>query len=302
MTQNLESLKYLNQTLTSIRGIVHTMKTLSAINALPYEHAARSISAYHATVLKGFSAFFHRHGPVAMLPGGVATHVVVAFGSDQGLCGNYNQTVAIGAAQFLAPLRAADTNTRVLCVGARMKDALAGQGVSAESTLLPPASADGIERLAGELVTRLDDIRRETLPGEVAVSLAFMRASSDGLSKPIIVGLLPLDHETIATAAQPWMSRSLPDYTMAPDDLFAALIRSHLFASVFRAAADALVTENAARLAQMQQAEKSVDKRLEELKTETRIVRQSEITTELLDVIIGFEALKRRGKKRGKHL
>ena len=75
-----------------------------------------------------------------------------------------------------------------------------------------------------------------------------------------------------------------------------SLIRGHLFASLFRAASEALVTENAARLALMQQAEQSVDDQLEALKSETRAMRQSEITTELLDVIIGFEALKK-GKK-----
>ena len=44
----------------------------------------------------------------------------------------------------------------------------------------------------------------------------------------------------------------------------------------------------------MQQAEQSVDDRLDALMSETRTVRQDEITTELLDVIIGFEALKGR--------
>jgi F-type H+-transporting ATPase subunit gamma len=72
----------------------------------------------------------------------------------------------------------------------------------------------------------------------------------------------------------------------------AALIRSYLFAEIFRAAAEAMVTENAARLARMQQAERSVDEQLEALTAEMRSVRQTEITTELLDVIIGFEALK----------
>jgi F-type H+-transporting ATPase subunit gamma len=80
---------------------------------------------------------------------------------------------------------------------------------------------------------------------------------------------------------------------MQPDELFMALIRGHLFASLFRAAAEALVTENAARLALMQQAEQSVDDRLDALQSETRALRQTEITTELLDVIIGFEALKK---------
>ena len=91
---------------------------------------------------------------------------------------------------------------------------------------------------------------------------------------------------------------SLPQFSLPPDQLLAALIRSYLFAELFRAGAEALVTENAARLARMQQAEQSVDEKLEELTAETRSVRQSEITTELLDVIIGFEALKDRDKRK----
>ncbi|MDO6590361.1 MULTISPECIES: F0F1 ATP synthase subunit gamma [Rhodobacterales] len=55
-----------------------------------------------------------------------------------------------------------------------------------------------------------------------------------------------------------------------------------------------------ARLAIMQQAEQSVDDRLGALKSDTRAMRQSEITNELLDVIIGFEALKMdKRRKRG---
>lgn len=53
----------------------------------------------------------------------------------------------------------------------------------------------------------------------------------------------------------------------------------------------------------MQQAEQSIDGRLESLTAEMRAVRQSEITTELLDIIIGFEALKARdkGKQTDRH-
>ena len=54
-----------------------------------------------------------------------------------------------------------------------------------------------------------------------------------------------------------------------------------------------MVTENSARLALMQQAEQSVDERIEEVTGELRSVRQDEITNELMDVIIGFEALKK---------
>jgi F-type H+-transporting ATPase subunit gamma len=84
---------------------------------------------------------------------------------------------------------------------------------------------------------------------------------------------------------------------MAADALLSSLIRSHIFASVFRASAEAMVTENAARLALMQQAEQSVDERIGVVTGDLRSVRQTEITNELMDVIIGFEALKKKPKK-----
>lgn len=93
---------------------------------------------------------------------------------------------------------------------------------------------------------------------------------------------------------QPWVSRSLPNFTMPASDLLAELVVGHLFSSLFRASAEAVVTENAARFALMRQAEQSIDDRLEELKAETRTVRKTEITTEFLDIIAGFEALSKR--------
>ncbi len=298
MAQTLETLNRNMKTLESIRSIVHTMKTLSAINAHPYEHAARSIDAYHATVLQSFRAFLHRNGPLTFTTGEIPTQVIVVFGSDHGMCGSYNEIVATKVSKYLADL-APDRNTpHVLCVGAQLNDALNGQDIWPESTLFPPASAEGIGRLAGEIVTRLDNIRQKSFMGEIAVTLIFTEQIAHSQQEPVTKELLPLDPTLFGKLAdRPWVSRSLPDFTLPANDLLSALIRSHLFASIFRASAEALVTENAARLAQMQNAEQSVDDHLEELKSETRLVRQTEITNELMDVIIGFEALKKRRRK-----
>lgn len=292
MTQTLEALTRRDETLTSIRGIVHTMKTISAINAMPYERAARSIEAYHRTVRSGLRAFVARTGPIALPQAEPVDTIVVVFGSDHGLCGNYNEVLAEKVQAEIAPLKAATSGVRILCVGAQMNDALAGQGLSPESVFLPPASADGIGRLASSIVTRLDDIGHGE-PHNRKVTLAFTQRAGRGQHEPVLVPLLPLGQAFLAGLAdRPWESRSLPDYSMPPLDLFAALLRSHIFASVFRASAEAMVTENAARLALMQQAEQSVDDRLDEVKGQLRSVRQDDITTELLDVIIGFEALR----------
>lgn len=292
MTQTLEALTHRDETLTSIRGIVHTMKTISAINAMPYERAARSIEAYHRTVRSGLRAFVARTGSIALPQAEPVDTIVVVFGSDHGLCGNYNEVLAEKVQTEIAPLKAATSGVRILCVGAQMNDALAGQGLSPESVFLPPASADGIGRLASSIVTRLDDIGHGE-PHNRKVTLAFTQRAGLGQHEPVLVPLLPLGRAFLAELAdRPWESRSLPDYSMPPPALFAALLRSHIFASVFRASAEAMVTENAARLALMQQAEQSVDDRLDEVKGQLRSVRQDDITTELLDVIIGFEALR----------
>lgn len=296
MPRTLEGLTRRSDTLGGIRGIVRTMKTLSAINAVPYEQAAEAIESYHQTILTGFQAFLHRTDSVAMGTAPAETQVMVVFGSDHGLCGGYNELLVKHA---LAELKRGDpaVSTRVLCVGARAEYALLDHGIDPERVFLTPASADGIGRFAGELVTELEAMNRGHRSDSVAVTLAFTRRVGHGLQEPVVQPLLPLPAELTPAGQQPpWVSRSLPDYNMPSDALFSALIRNHIFASVFRASAEALVTENTARLALMQQAEQSVDERLGEVDADLRSVRQDDITTELLDVIIGFEALKKRRK------
>tara|TARA_R110002110_G_scaffold50083_5_gene148522 strand:+ start:5591 stop:6541 length:951 start_codon:yes stop_codon:yes gene_type:complete len=291
MTQSLETLTRRTDSMQGIRSIVHTMKTLSVINAAPYEHAAEAIEAYHATILDGLHALLHQSGPLDA-EAAAATPVLIVFGSDHGLCGSYNQALAAHVAG--QPGNAA-AKTTVLCVGAQMADALRDEGLEPRHIFFPPASVDGIGRLANLLTRHLDTLRLD--PGgrrDIVVSVAcFARDRAKG-QRPEVTALLPPDPKLVRDLqARPWVSRSLPSFSMPPGDLLRALIRAHLFAGLFRAAAEALVTENAARLAQMQQAEQSIDDRLEALTAETRSVRQSEITTELLDVIIGFEALKK---------
>ncbi len=295
MAQTLELLTRRTGTMQSIRGIVRTMKTISAINALPYEQAAEAMEAYRDTVLTGLHAFVQRNGPLPIADDEDAPLVIIAFGSDHGLCGNYNELVADEVTRACVP------NAQIICVGAQTEDALSGHGLSPKATLLPPATTDGLGRLAGQLITLLDDVRLASPAGNISVSLVFMQRGAHGLQGPVSQRLLPLDPEmTRALAKRPWVSRSLPQFRLPPDRLLAALIRNYLFAEIFNAAAEALVTENAARLARMMQAEQSIDERLEELTSDMRQVRQSEITTELLDVIIGFEALNARNKKKPK--
>lgn len=68
-------------------------------------------------------------------------------------------------------------------------------------------------------------------------------------------------------------------------------MREYLFVSLQRAFAELLASENASRLASMQAAEGNIDETLSDLNSQYRRERQSTITSELLDIVSGFEAL-----------
>lgn len=289
MAQTLEHLSRKNDTLSSIRGIVHTMKTLSAINASPYEQAAQSIEAYHHTVLQGLAAFIYRTGGISLLTEATQanTRLLVVFGSDHGLCGNYNELLADKVVDYSKSQPIAKQH--ILCIGARMGNALLEQELTPDVVLMPPASADGVGRLAGDIVTRIERLGRGQPLANLAVTLIFTQRVEHGYQETVTRALLPLD-KALLQPQQRWQSRSLPDYSMSAEALLASLIRNHVFASVFRASAEAMVTENATRLALMQQAEQSVDEQLESVKQELSSVRQDEITNELMDIVIGHLA------------
>ena len=111
--------------------------------------------------------------------------------------------------------------------------------------------------------------------------------------QPHSMTLLPIDREWIESIRQKkWPCRSLPSFSMEKDALFSALFRQYMFISIYRAFAESMACENAARLLSMQSAEKNIEERLEQLNAIYRSERQSSITSELLDIVSGFEALR----------
>jgi F-type H+-transporting ATPase subunit gamma len=66
----------------------------------------------------------------------------------------------------------------------------------------------------------------------------------------------------------------------------------HLFASLYGAGLASMASENAARLASMQYADRNISEQLESMTGEFRRLRQDAITAELMDIVGGYEALR----------
>ena len=78
---------------------------------------------------------------------------------------------------------------------------------------------------------------------------------------------------------------------MAWDRIFTELIQEFLYIAVFRAFTASLAAENASRLSSMEVAESNIEERLDTLQENYQRLRQQAITSELLDIVSGAEAV-----------
>ncbi len=188
----------------------------------------------------------------------------------------------------------------VITVGQRVNDYVEDAGQPVAENLTNPSSTAGITPMVQELILILEDwhIRRRF----EHVYLFYNEYLSGATYRPHTLHLLPLDRAFLAQIARrPWQSRTLPLFTMEWNMLFSGLVREYFFVSLYRAFAESLASENASRLASMQNAEKNIEERLQELFGQFHRQRQMTITEELLDIVSGFEALsdKKGGKNHG---
>jgi len=295
--ETLESLASRIETTEDIHGIVRTMKALSAVSIRQYEAAMQALDLYGETVELGLSAVLRRRRPdLRRSPTGGAGAAIV-FGSDRGLCGRFNERLADRVqAEVAAARRDGGSAPRLLAVGGRMATQLEARGVGVETAHMQPGSAAGLTRAAQAILVEADRWRAEAGIGRIEVfHNRRAEGAEGGATEPVSAVLIPPPPETLRELAErEWPGRSLPDFRMEAGALFSWLIRERLLIGVARAAAHSLAGEHAARLAAMQAAERNIEERLETLSARRRRTRQTSITSELLDIVGGVEAMRRR--------
>jgi F-type H+-transporting ATPase subunit gamma len=276
-----------------LQSVVRTMKALAASSIGQYEQSARALGDYYRTVELGLGACFRVSGP-ATLPvkrsgkNDAPAIGAVVFGSDQGLVGQFNDTVADFAVKTLAELT---SQPHVWAVGERVHARLEDAGLPLHGLFTVPNSVQAITPLVGQILVEHETHRDEAEGAEL--HLFYNRPTSDSVYTPVHQRLLPLDktwrHEL---AGLPWPSKNLPEVLGDRTATLRAFLREYLFVSIFRACAESLASENASRLAAMERADRNIDELLADLNGNFHRLRQSGIDEELFDVIFGFESLK----------
>ncbi|MBP1648540.1 MAG: synthase gamma subunit-like protein [Bacteroidetes bacterium] len=287
-----EALKRTIKSAEDLQGVVKTMKALAAVNIRQYQRAVESLSVYNQTVSMGLQALLKKRSADSVIfkkapPKRIAA---VIFGSDQGLCGQLNAVIALTAMDRMKELGVKKEDRLVLTVGLRAADYILDAGQPIEECLTTPGSTSGITPMVQEIMIIMDEWHSKRQIDYFY--LYYNQYVSGATYRPHSIQLLPINREWLKSLEkQKWDSRSLPFFTMDWEALFSSLIREYLFVSLYRAFAESLASENASRLAAMQNAEKNIGERLDELKRLFYRQRQMTITEELLDVLAGFEAM-----------
>jgi F-type H+-transporting ATPase subunit gamma len=293
--ETLETLRRQLRAAEDVGAVVSTMKGLAAVNVRRYQRASDAMVAYVRTIELGLQAVVRQH-PETLAPprrrrGGAPREVLVVFGSDQGLCGPINRHVA-DRAHDEASATPAPGGRLVVAVGLRLAHELERVGLPATVSTRQPATPEAIAPHVRDLVVRIDRWRREGPTSRIRLVHARPVQRGALSYEPDAVTLWPLDPAWLADLrARPWPTRALPSFRGPWEAVFAHLVRERLFATVYLADAASLAAIEASRLAAMQAAEHNLEERLEDLHERFHRQRQAAITTELLDVIAGAEAV-----------
>jgi len=287
-----EALKRKIQSAQDLLGVVKTMKALAAVSIRQYQRSVESLADYSRTVEMGLQIVLKdRRGAADSTQQRARRLGAIVFGTDQGLCGQFNNIITQHALEEVDRTGFKKEERFFIVIGVKAADILGDTGQNVFETLTTPGSTAGITAMVQDITLLLEDWRFKRSVENMY--LFYNEYVSGATYRPRTLKLLPVDKAWLADLQkQKWDSRTLPLFTMAWDRIFRSMIREYLFVSVYRAFANSLASENASRLAAMQNAEKNIEERLEELDVQFHRQRQMTITEELLDIVAGFEVLK----------
>ncbi|MEO6786535.1 MAG: F0F1 ATP synthase subunit gamma [Chthoniobacteraceae bacterium] len=291
MSDTLQTLRRKIHGAGELESVVRTMRAISAASIGQYERAVLALGDYYRTVELGLLAClrqpqFGRAKP-APAATGADTIGAVVFGSDQGLVGQFNDTMAEFIIRELAGLPGQKT---VWAVGDRIHSRLSEAGLRVARGFSVPNSVNSITPIVGSILIECDAHRAACDRSQVYIF--HQRPKAGAICEPVIQRLLPLDeHWRSGIAKLAWPTQNLPAPVGSVERTLESLIREYLFVSLFKACAESLASENASRLAAMQRAKSNIDQIQEDLGRTFHQLRQNAIDDELFDLIAGFDAL-----------
>jgi F-type H+-transporting ATPase subunit gamma len=272
------------------------MRAIAVAGVREFEIAEQALARYESAVGQGLALAWPDlpSAPALAATSAATSHMVrhamaesslgvIAFGSDHGLVGRFNETLA----EYVRGVLSERDGVRLMVLGARLAARLgdASPGPEVESSM--PRTAGGVTGAASSVLMKVEEWQSQ---GIAEIVLVYNVWGASGTYSPRRQRLVPLDPATIA-ADNPWPRRGVPIVLGRKTEVATDLLEQYLRSLVASALTRSLLAENEARLASTRGAEHNIGERIDELRREYRHAYQGAETEELLDVVAGFEAI-----------
>ncbi|MEA1922086.1 MAG: ATP synthase F1 subunit gamma [Pseudomonadota bacterium] len=203
--------------------------------------------------------------------------------SDRGLCGGFNTNVTKAADSFLKEKGDGCEEILLSVIGRKARDYYRRRDWEFKTEELNPGSADfsQAESIGRTVIDRY-------VEGETdAVYVAFTEFKSAMTQNIVVKRLLPLEPKVLAEDEVP------VEYLYEPseDALLADIIPRYIYTQVFSMLLESIASEHGSRMTAMDSATKNAIEMTAKLTLLYNRARQAAITTELMEIVSGAEAL-----------
>ncbi|MDR2820160.1 MAG: F0F1 ATP synthase subunit gamma [Desulfovibrio sp.] len=216
---------------------------------------------------------------------------IVMTTSDRGLCGSFNSNIISHALKLAREKTEAGMTVSFACIGRKGRDAARKNGFN---MLTSYADRMGSIDFALASSVALEVIHGYETLGFDEVWLVYGEFISMGHQPPRSLCLLPLQTPDKAQGEAPEDSRGPRcEYVYEPQEeqLLAELLPRYVKVQIYRGLLDTSASEHAARMAAMDNATRNCNDMITSLTLLYNKTRQASITSELIDIVGGAEAL-----------
>ncbi len=216
--------------------------------------------------------------------------LLVVLTSDRGLCGAFNSNINKFAEKFYKENKGKFETVDFLFIGRKAADYFKRRNIKPVDTILNLAK-DVSFTLAANVA---ETLMKYYTSGEYdEIRLVYNEFKSAISQQVVCETLLPIDVAAAATLnkGQGGFPADMT-YEPAPEAIIDSLIVRHFNVQVYRCMSESVAAEHGARMSAMENATKNAGEMINILTLTYNKLRQASITTELIEITSGAEALK----------
>ncbi|MCH8139431.1 MAG: F0F1 ATP synthase subunit gamma [Proteobacteria bacterium] len=227
----------------------------------------------------------------AMLAGSGAsdTHLLVVTCSDRGLCGAFNSSIARAIKKMVAVLQADGKTVKLLCIGRKGRDQLKRDYEGLIIDTIENVGRRGLGFSDADAIT--ERVLAMFEAGEFDVCTIIYNHFRSAMTQLVTRQQLipwPLSEAAEEVAEGP---RAVYEYEPSEEEILAELMPLNLAVQIYRALLENAASEQGARMTAMDSATRNAGEMIDKLTLNYNRTRQAKITTEMIEIVSGAEAL-----------